>query len=195
MTPERWQQIEALYHAARERGPGALAEAAPELRREVEALLAQETAQEGLLDRPAANLLDDFDIAMLGARTPGPHKIEAPIAPGGVPAGLAVMECPKCSRCYESPQSACPRDGTSLRRAFAGPRLVDGKYLVEQCLGRGGMGAVRWAANQRARSALWPDYRAEQPGLVQLRWLGHIVSMEDERAILRPVLIHLEPRA
>ena len=65
LTPERWQDIEALYHAARERGPGALAEAEPELKREVEALLAQDT--EGLLDRPAADLLDDAGIAMLGA--------------------------------------------------------------------------------------------------------------------------------
>lgn len=57
-------------------------------------------------------------------------------------AGPAVMECPKCWRCYESPQVACPRDGSVLELAFAGSQLIDGKYLVEQRLGAGGMGAV-----------------------------------------------------
>ncbi len=48
MTPERWQRIEALYHAARARPPAEraafLAEACPDdeaLRREVESLLSE----------------------------------------------------------------------------------------------------------------------------------------------------------
>jgi len=45
MTPERFQQIEELYHAARmrtgEERAALLAQADPELRREVESLLAQ----------------------------------------------------------------------------------------------------------------------------------------------------------
>jgi hypothetical protein len=36
MTPDRWQQIEELYHAARERGRGVLEGTDPDLRREVE---------------------------------------------------------------------------------------------------------------------------------------------------------------
>jgi CHASE2 domain-containing sensor protein len=62
--------------------------------------------------------------------------------PMPAPAGSGVMECPKCLRCYERPLATCPRDGTILEFAFAGPQLIDGKYLVEQRLGRGGMGAV-----------------------------------------------------
>jgi CHASE2 domain-containing sensor protein len=62
--------------------------------------------------------------------------------PTAAPAGPAVMECPKCWRCYQTPQSACPRDGSILQFAFAGPQLIDDKYLVERRLGRGGMGAV-----------------------------------------------------
>ena len=46
MTPERWQQIEALYRKASECTPEAraalLAQADPQLRSEVEALLAQQ---------------------------------------------------------------------------------------------------------------------------------------------------------
>jgi len=47
MTPERWQQIEDLYRAARdpEKRASVLADADPELRREVEALLAGEPSQ------------------------------------------------------------------------------------------------------------------------------------------------------
>jgi serine/threonine-protein kinase len=44
MDPSRWQRIEELYHAARERGPAALEGTDPDLRREVEELLTQDTA-------------------------------------------------------------------------------------------------------------------------------------------------------
>lgn len=48
MTPERWRQIEALYEAAAEETPirreVLLAGADPELRREVESLLARQSA-------------------------------------------------------------------------------------------------------------------------------------------------------
>jgi tetratricopeptide (TPR) repeat protein/predicted Ser/Thr protein kinase len=63
-TPERWQKIEALYHAAAERT--AVARAAfldgacgqdDDLRREVESLLAEAGTGRGLLDRPMAALL------------------------------------------------------------------------------------------------------------------------------------------
>jgi hypothetical protein len=36
LTPERWRQIEELYHSARERGGEALAGADPEIRKEVD---------------------------------------------------------------------------------------------------------------------------------------------------------------
>ena len=49
MTPERWRQVEELYHAAQE-GRRVLDQADPELRREVESLLAQDGPA---LDRPA----------------------------------------------------------------------------------------------------------------------------------------------
>ena len=84
MTPERLRQVEELYHAARE-DRGALDQADPKLRREVESLLAQDPAREGMLDRPAASLLADSTVTTLaaGARL-GPYKIEAPIGAGGM---------------------------------------------------------------------------------------------------------------
>ena len=60
MNPERWQQIEKLYHAALEREPDQraafLAEACPgdeDLRREVAALLAHDDPGAGFLSAPA----------------------------------------------------------------------------------------------------------------------------------------------
>ena len=56
MNPERFRQIEGLCHAARERSAREceelLAKADPELRREVESLLAQRTGA-SFLERPA----------------------------------------------------------------------------------------------------------------------------------------------
>jgi serine/threonine protein kinase len=63
MTPERWHQIEELYHAAQERGRGVLADADPELRREVESLLAQESGGK-ILDQRAADVLDESTALM-----------------------------------------------------------------------------------------------------------------------------------
>jgi hypothetical protein len=56
MSPERWRQIEELYHAAREHGPALLADIDPELRREVETLLGQDL-EGNILERPAVHLL------------------------------------------------------------------------------------------------------------------------------------------
>jgi serine/threonine protein kinase/tetratricopeptide (TPR) repeat protein len=97
MLPERWQQVERLYHAALERVPaqrGAfLAEACNsdnELRREVESLLQQETSSSGSpMDRPvlegATGLRDSPTVRQLapGAQL-GPYKIEAPLGAGGM---------------------------------------------------------------------------------------------------------------
>ena len=92
MTPERFQQIEELYHAARERTAeerGALlAEADPELRREVESLLAQRAGGE-LLERPAIQnapqLLEDSTLTGLGVGVSlGPYRIESKLGEGGM---------------------------------------------------------------------------------------------------------------
>jgi Tol biopolymer transport system component/predicted Ser/Thr protein kinase len=93
MTPERWQQVDQLYHSALEREPGQrspfLVEACAgdeELRREVESLLAQEGST---LDRPAwegaADLLDDRARTQLVLGTQlGPYRVEAALGAGGM---------------------------------------------------------------------------------------------------------------
>jgi serine/threonine protein kinase len=86
MAPERWRQIEELYHAAQERGRAVLAEAEPELRREVERLLAEDSVGK-ILDKPAAELLEESAVSQLGMNPGtmlGPYEILAPCGAGGM---------------------------------------------------------------------------------------------------------------
>ncbi len=91
MTPARWQQIEELYHAAQECEPGEraalLAKADPELRREVESLLAQETGATPL-DHPAwegtTSLLGSTVAVLTPGAQLGPYKIKGPLGAGGM---------------------------------------------------------------------------------------------------------------
>src|SRR5689334_8567788 len=64
MTPERWREVEQLYHSARERGPAILADADLAIRREVEKLLAQDSGRVAgtILDGPAEKLLQEFSL-------------------------------------------------------------------------------------------------------------------------------------
>jgi Tol biopolymer transport system component len=86
MDPQRWQQIEDLYNAvlarAPEEGSALLHQADPEVKREVELLLAQKGS---LLDRPAWAHLPDSAVAPLavGQRL-GRYEIEARLGAGGM---------------------------------------------------------------------------------------------------------------
>ncbi|MCS7079815.1 MAG: protein kinase [Chloracidobacterium sp.] len=53
-----------------------------------------------------------------------------------------MKECPKCKFCFEDEVSVCPHDGATLAQSLRGSVLIDNKYRLEKCLGRGGMGAV-----------------------------------------------------
>ena len=95
MTPERWRQVEEIFHATLARGEsdraGFLAEACAgdaELLREVKSLLSQPTSVRGFLDGPA------MAAAALGAgetgpstltdRRLGPYHLHEPIGAGGM---------------------------------------------------------------------------------------------------------------
>ena len=86
MNPDRLQQVYELYHAALERPPAERAEflsqVDPELKREVESLLAEQA--DGPLNRPVWELAD-FTVTQLAAGTElGPYRIEASIGAGGM---------------------------------------------------------------------------------------------------------------
>ncbi|MBI4905517.1 MAG: protein kinase [Acidobacteria bacterium] len=92
MTPERFQQIEELYHAVRERTAeereALLAQTDTELRGEIESLLALRAGGE-FLDRPAIQntpqLLEDSAPAEAAVRLNlGPYRIESKLGEGGM---------------------------------------------------------------------------------------------------------------
>ena len=85
MDPERWRRIEELYQSAVDSDVAEratlLANADPELRREVESLLAQPTTGTPL-DRPAFSALDRLQVET-GALI-GPYRIEGLLGEGGM---------------------------------------------------------------------------------------------------------------
>jgi serine/threonine protein kinase/Flp pilus assembly protein TadD len=91
MTPERFRQIEELYHAAREK-TGAerdalLAHANPEIRREVESLLTELTGEfpDRAAIKNAPELPEDPTATSLNAGTRlGPYRIEGKVGEGGM---------------------------------------------------------------------------------------------------------------
>jgi tetratricopeptide (TPR) repeat protein/predicted Ser/Thr protein kinase len=92
VSADRFQQIEELYHAARGRTPEAraalLAQVDPQLRREVESLLAERTDGDFLEEpaiRNAPQLLEDSTLTAfpVGASF-GPYRIESKIGEGGM---------------------------------------------------------------------------------------------------------------
>ena len=90
MTPERWRQVEQLYHAALDRKPGErtafLVEACngdDELRREVDSLLASEQSPHSLLEHPAWGG-ESTQIGLALKTQVGPYRIEAMLGEGGM---------------------------------------------------------------------------------------------------------------
>ena len=95
MTPERWQQVEEIVHAALSRGeserPAFLVHACAgdlALRREVESLLAQQASAAGFLDAPAAAavvpMVSDAGASLLTGRRLGAYHVHERIGVGGM---------------------------------------------------------------------------------------------------------------
>ncbi len=94
MTPERWKQLEELYHSAYAWPPGEraafLASACPTddaLRREVEALLNESESAEGLLSEGALRTLPRISPVVPGDMTDralGGYQLQALLGAGGM---------------------------------------------------------------------------------------------------------------
>ena len=95
MSPERWQNVERLYHAARAQPVDARAgflDAAcagdVDLQREVESLLAEPTSANGILDEPAlvvaAQMISNPVGTMMIGRRIGAYQVQTLLGAGGM---------------------------------------------------------------------------------------------------------------
>src|SRR5437867_255559 len=133
MTPERWRQIEQLYHAAL--GVESARRAA---------FLEEACAGDEALRREVGSLLV--------SRRPVKDFVGAPAQRANWPAGdqagaekYSLKYCPKCGKSYPLTQRYCLEDGAllSLQDPYhlVGRTLAD-KYRIDALVGVGGMGAV-----------------------------------------------------
>lgn len=60
-----------------------------------------------------------------------------------------MKECPKCELCFSDDVSVCPSDGTQTRLSLPGDRVLAGRYVLEQRIGRGAMGQVYLAKDNK----------------------------------------------
>ena len=95
MTPERWRQVEEIFHAALSRGESERAAFLVHacagdvaLRREVESLLAQQASAGGFLEAPAvaaaAQMVSDAGASLLTGRRLGAYQVHERIGVGGM---------------------------------------------------------------------------------------------------------------
>lgn len=57
--------------------------------------------------------------------------------------------CPRCGRCYAPDETKCDADEQTLVPESGVPRVIEDKYVVTRLLGRGGMGSVYLATQNR----------------------------------------------
>ena len=84
MTPERWRQIEDLYHAAQANGAGVLAGVPSDVRQQVERLLAENPGGK-ILDQPVSDFFESSPAIPITAGSQlGPYRVEQSLGAGGM---------------------------------------------------------------------------------------------------------------
>ncbi|GAC1400633.1 MAG: hypothetical protein NVSMB56_15740 [Pyrinomonadaceae bacterium] len=81
-----------------------------------------------------------------------------------------MKECITCRRCYPDTINHCPKDGGALEFSIIGDTTLDGRYQLEQLIGKGGMGAVYKAHHtflktHHAIKIILPDLVGNDPSL------------------------------
>lgn len=174
MTPEQYEKVGDIFHAALELQPPERGEylrqtcaGDDELRKEVESLLALDDSAKDFIEKPGCWLPDPFATDALDNSKSLNGKSDL-LATDELynPVEVVVKYCTHCQRQYSKSQRYCPDDNfpLSLRDPYhlIGKTLA-GKYFIEALVGVGGMGAVysAWHSSLNRRVA----FKILQPNL------------------------------
>lgn len=145
--------------------------------REDETLLASVAAQVGLF----------LDVARLRDRVAESELRARALELGAPPPSLAI--CQQCGRADDPDVKVCDACGGRLEPVLSVPRVVEGRYHIEQRLGRGGMGEVFRATDIRlGRAVAIKVVRAERllhsDAVSRFRREAHIVARLQHPAIV-----------
>lgn len=103
-----------------------------------------------LLESLAAQIAIVYENARLKERVNKDRRIKHEVLARVAERDINLLkECPRCGACYDRGTQVCTNDDSDLTLTLPVERVIEGRYRLDQLIGRGGMGAVYQAFDLR----------------------------------------------
>lgn len=103
-----------------------------------------------LLESLAAQIAIVYENARLKERVNKDRRIKHEVLARVAERDINLLkECPRCGACYDRGTQVCTNDDSDLTLTLPVERIIEGRYRLDQLIGRGGMGAVYQAFDLR----------------------------------------------